>query len=77
MVFLASFTGLGMFKAAVIAAAVLLITRCVTPAQAMRSLDMQVLLVIIAAFGIGNAMQKTGAAEFIASQMVGLVKGNP
>ena len=77
MVFLASFTGLGMFKAAVIAAAVLLITRCITPSQAMRSLDMQVLLVIIAAFGIGNAMEKTGAAAFIAAQMVGLVQGNP
>ena len=38
---------------------------------------MQVLLVIVAAFGIGNAMQKTGAAEFIATKMVGLAGGNP
>jgi di/tricarboxylate transporter len=77
MVFLASCTGMDMFKAAAIAAAVLLITRCITPSQAMRSVDMQVLLVIIAAFGIGNAMEKTGAAEFIAGQMIGLVQGNP
>jgi di/tricarboxylate transporter len=38
---------------------------------------MQVLLVIIAAFGIGRAMEKTGAAEFIAKQMVGVAGGNP
>jgi di/tricarboxylate transporter len=43
----------------------------------MRNVDMQVLLVIIAASGIGNAMEKTGAAEFIAKQAVGLVAGNP
>lgn len=77
MVFLASIAGLGMFKAAAIAAAVLLITRCITPPQAMRSVDMQVLLVIIAAFGIGKAMEITGAAEFIARTMVGLAAGNP
>ncbi|MEA3231533.1 MAG: SLC13 family permease [Thermodesulfobacteriota bacterium] len=77
MIFLASVAGLGMFKAAAIAAAVLLITRCITPAQAMRSVDMQVLLVIIAAFGIGKAMEITGAAEFIARQAVGLAAGNP
>ena len=77
MVLLASVAGLGMFKAAAIAAAVLLITRCITPAQAMRSVDMQVLLVIIAAFGIGKAMEITGAAEFIARTMVGMAGGNP
>jgi di/tricarboxylate transporter len=77
MVALASIGGLGMFKAAVIAAAVFLVTRTLTPAQALRSIDVQVLLVIVAAFGIGNAMQKTGAAEFIATKMVGLAEGNP
>lgn len=77
MVLLASVAGLGMFKSAAIAAAVLMITRCITPSQAMRSVDMQVLLVIIAAFGIGKAMEITGAAEFIAKTMVGLAAGNP
>jgi len=77
MVTLASFGGVGMFKAATIAAAALLITRCMTPVQALRSIDAQVLLVIVAAFGIGNAMQITGAAEFIAVQLIGLGGGNP
>jgi len=77
MVALASFGVMGMFNAAAIAASMMLITGCLTPAQAMRSIDWQVLLVIIAAFGIGKAMQITGAADMIASNLVGLVKDNP
>lgn len=77
MVVLASTGVLGMLNAAALAAGALLITRCTTPAQVMRSIDWQVLLVIIAAFGIGEAMKITGAAETIASSLVGLVKGNP
>jgi di/tricarboxylate transporter len=77
MVLLATWGGVGMFKASIIAATVLLITRCITPPQALNSIDTQVLLVIIAAFGIGKAMEITGAAEFIANGMVGLAKGNP
>lgn len=73
----ATFFGAGMFMASAVAAAVLLMTRCVTFSQAYRSVDMQVLLVIIAAFGIGKAMEKTGAAEFIATAMVGLGGGSP
>ena len=77
MIVAATFFGTGMFRAAAVAAAILLATRCITFSQAYRSVDMQVLLVIIAAFGIGRAMEKTGAAAFIAHQMVGLGGGNP
>ncbi len=77
MIFLATFLGIGMFKASAIAAAVLLATRCITFTRAYKSVDMQVLLVIIAAFGIGRAMEKTGAASFIATQMVGMGGGSP
>ena len=77
MVFSATFFGIGMFKASALAAAVLLATRCISFSQAYKSVDMQVLLVIIAAFGIGRAMEKTGAAAFIAHQMVSLGGGSP
>lgn len=77
MVGLAAFEVLDMFMAASFAAAALLITRCITPTQALRSIDSQVLLVIIAAFGIGAAMEKTGAAKMIAMALVGIVEGNP
>ncbi|MBU4002758.1 MAG: SLC13 family permease, partial [Proteobacteria bacterium] len=77
MIFCATFFDVGMFKAAVVAAAILMATRCITFSQAYKNLDMQVLLVIIAAFGIGKAMEKTGAAAFIATQMVSLGGGSP
>ena len=77
MIFCATFFDIGMFRASAVAAAILLMTRCITFTQAYRSVDMQVLLVIIAAFGIGKAMEKTGAAQFIATQMVGLGGGSP
>jgi di/tricarboxylate transporter len=77
VIFSATFFDIGMFRAAAVGAAVLLLTRCITFSQAYRSVDMQVLLVIIAAFGIGRAMEKTGAAAFIASQMVSLGGGSP
>ena len=77
MVGLAASGVMSMFNASALAAAGMLITRCMTPAQAMRSIDWQVLLVIIAAFGIGKAMQITGAAGMIATNLVGLVAGNP
>jgi di/tricarboxylate transporter len=77
MIFCATFFDVGMFKAAVVATAILMATRCITFSQAYKNLDMQVLLVIIAAFGIGKAMEKTGAAAFIATQMVSLGGGSP
>lgn len=79
MVAVASFRigGFNMFKASIVAAAVLLLTRCITPSTALRSIDSQVLLVIVAAFGIGNAMQITGAAEFIATNLISLAQGSP
>ncbi|MBU4317207.1 MAG: SLC13 family permease [Proteobacteria bacterium] len=77
MIFCATFFDVGMFKAAVVAAAILLVTRCISFTSAYKSVDMQVLLVIIAAFGIGKAMEKTGAAAFIATQMVSLGGGSP
>ncbi len=77
MIALASSGVMGMLNAAAIAAALLLMTRCLTTAQAMRSVDWQVLLVIVAAFGIGKAMQITGAAAAIAHSLTGLVGDNP
>jgi di/tricarboxylate transporter len=77
MIVSATFFNIGMFKASAIAAAILLATRCITFSQAYRSVDMQVLLVIIAAFGIGRAMEVSGAAKFIAQEMVALGGGSP
>src|SRR5690606_12852867 len=60
-----------MFHAAVGAAALMIITRCLNTEVALKSLDMSVLLSIAAAIGLGNALRVSGAAESLAAHMVG------
>jgi di/tricarboxylate transporter len=68
---------LSMVNAAMIGAALMLLTGCVTASVARKSMDVQVLLAIAAAFGLGRALQETGAAEQLALQLMQLVAGNP
>jgi di/tricarboxylate transporter len=48
--------------AAFLAAGALVATRCITAAQARRSIEWPILIVIAASLGIGLAMEKTGVA---------------
>ncbi len=73
----ASFGWLSMINAAMLGAALMLLTRCLTPAVARKSLDMQVLLAIAASFGLGRALEVTGAAEYLALNLMQLAAGNP
>lgn len=66
-----------MLKAGVVAAALMLITRCCRMDQARRSIDWQVLLAIAASLGIGLALHKTGAAAAVAGSVVNLVGSSP
>ena len=68
---------LSMLKAALIAAGLMLITRCVTGGVARRSVDWQVLIVIAASFGLGRALEITGAATSIATYLIQFADGNP
>lgn len=68
---------LSMFKAALMAAGLMILTRCVRTQDARRSIDWQILLVIAASIGLGKAMETTGAAQTIAEMMVGLSTGSP
>ena len=74
MILLAGLGVLTIFKAAILAAAVLLLTRTVTPTEARRSIEMNVLIVIACAFGISKALDKTGAASYLAGAIVDSVK---
>lgn len=69
--------GVTMLKAGVVAAALMLITRCCRMDQARRSIDWQVLLAIAASLGIGLALHKTGAAAAVAGSVVNLVGSSP
>jgi di/tricarboxylate transporter len=70
MVVLATTGLLTMLQAALIAAAAMLLTRCCSEETARRSLDWALLITIGASFGLGSALQATGAADGIAKGLL-------
>ncbi|MBM4310545.1 MAG: SLC13 family permease [Deltaproteobacteria bacterium] len=77
MVTVAAFGWLSMLKAALLAAALMLITGCCSHASARRSIEWDVLLTIAAALGLGLALEKTGAANALAGSLLGVAGSNP
>lgn len=71
LVALITFEVLDTMTAAMGAAGTMVLFRCCTGPQARRSVDWQVLIVIAAAFGIGDAMRSTGLAEWVAHGALG------
>jgi len=68
---------LSMLKAAMLAAGLMIITRCTTGRIARRAVDWQVLVVIAASFGIAAALQNSGAASAIAQWLVSFAQAIP
>jgi di/tricarboxylate transporter len=77
MVVVAALGWLSMFHAALAAAALMLMTRCLRSSAARRSIDWSVLIVVAAAFGLGNALQVSGAAQAIAEGLMNAADGSP
>ena len=77
-VIVAATTGLtSMLNAALVGAGLMVLTGCCSVAEAKRSLDMTVLISIAASFALGNALQASGAADFIAQKILSIADGNP
>jgi di/tricarboxylate transporter len=76
-VLLAALGVLSMLNAAMLGAAMALLTGCCTVGAAKRGLDTQVLLTIAASFGVGAALQSSGAADAMAGSVLSLVAGSP
>lgn len=68
---------LSMLNAALLGAALMLLTGCCTVTQAERSLDINVLVTIAASFALGAALEKTGSAQMLAQGIVKLSSGVP
>ncbi|NCC41623.1 MAG: SLC13 family permease, partial [Gammaproteobacteria bacterium] len=68
---------LDMLEAALLAAGAMLLTRCTDGPTARRAPNWQVLVVIATSFGIGAALEKTGAAHLLAGGLIGLAAGHP
>ncbi len=77
MVLAASVGWIGMFKAALAAAGLMVLTRCVSIEGVRHSVDWSVLLLIAAAFGIGGALDSTGLARVVALGLVDLAGESP
>ncbi|MFN3648349.1 MAG: SLC13 family permease [Armatimonadota bacterium] len=56
-------------------AALMIATRCISTADAHESVDWQTLISIAAAFGLGKALENSGAAEMIGAAVVKLTSG--
>lgn len=56
--------------AAVAIVLVMIVTRCLTTSEARSAIDLQVLLTIGAALGIGEALHRSGAAAWLAASLV-------
>ncbi len=67
---------LTMLKASLLAAGMMIMTRCITGREARRSVDWQILIVIAASFGLGSALHSTGAAEHIAVLLIEFAGGS-
>ncbi|WP_153396534.1 SLC13 family permease [Ornithinicoccus halotolerans] len=59
-------------QGALVGAIALVATRVLTPLQARRAIDVEVIVVIASAFGLAAAMQTSGLAETVASGLVGM-----
>jgi di/tricarboxylate transporter len=68
---------LSMLEAALLAAGLMIVTGCTDGRVARRAPDWQVLVVIATSFGIGAALDKTGAAGQLAGGIIGLAGGEP
>jgi di/tricarboxylate transporter len=61
---------MSMLNASLLGVAAMLATRCISASEARRSLDLPVLVTIAASFALGNALEKTGAADFLGNSIV-------
>ncbi|QJQ94864.1 MULTISPECIES: SLC13 family permease [Halomonadaceae] len=77
VVALATFGVMSMLNAAMLGAALAMITGCCSISGAKRGLDTQVLLVIAASFGLGAALESSGAAATVAGVALEAAGGNP
>ncbi|MFP6668371.1 MAG: SLC13 family permease [Pirellulales bacterium] len=62
---------------AVMVAGLMVAARCLTAAQARRSLELQVLITIGAALGLGRAVSDSGVADSIAQLIIDTIVSNP
>ncbi len=76
MVCASTFADLSMLVSALVAAGLMIVTRCTSANDARQNIDWQVLIVIGASIGLGSALEQSGAAGVIAQSWVGFAGQN-
>jgi len=66
---------MSMLNAALLGAALMILSGCCSVGQAQKSVDIPVVLTIAASFALGAALQETGAASYLAEGILGLSHG--
>ena len=59
---------------AFIAGGLMIVTRCMSASDGRQAIDWQVLIAIGASFGLGAALEKSGAAMFLSTKLVGVTQ---
>ena len=77
MVGLAASGAVSMLVAAVLAAALMVLTRCCGLSEARNSVDWGVLIVIGAALGLGAGIESSGAAQLLAGSVLSMAGSDP
>jgi len=77
MIVVVSAGWLSMLNGALLAAGAMVIAGCINGTTARRSIDLQVLLMIGAALGLGKAMETSGAARHLVDQFTHFAGANP
>lgn len=75
MVLLNGFSLLDLVTAALLAAGAMILTKCCTAREARESLETEVLITIGASFGIGKALEMSGAAKYMADGLINITQG--
>jgi di/tricarboxylate transporter len=68
---------MSMLNAVMLAAGLMIMTRCCSTSMARRSINLQVLVVIAAALGLAHALQSSGAAASVARLLLGVAGTTP
>lgn len=71
---LAAFNVMPIVLLAIVAAVVVVLARCVDPAEAYEAIEWKILFIIFGMLGLGQAMEATGGAQFIADHVTSLLK---
>ncbi len=75
MIIVMGFNLLPIVLAVAVAAMIYILSKCISPAEALSSINWSILLIIASSFGISKALVNSGVATFVAHEILGVFSG--